>query len=75
MHLSRRTYVRTLILQTVKKYFEVYVLVLPVSFWLCLYQKNTTSFSDLQRPFDLYMKHISKLPGESTATHTIQNES
>ena len=28
----------------------------PVPFWSCLHQKNTTSFSDLQRLFDLNMK-------------------
>ena len=36
----------------------------PVSFWSCLHQKNTTSFLDLQRLFDLNMKYtLSNLPG------------
>ena len=36
----------------------------PVSFWSHLHQKNTTSFSDLQRLFDLNMKNTpSNLPG------------
>ena len=42
----------TLFLQTVK----IYVSVPPVTLWSCLHQKNTTSFSDLQRLLDLNMK-------------------
>ena len=67
MHQSMRTYV-LLFLQTVKTYIYRYIFfsVPPVCFWSGLYQKNTTSFSDLQDCFIWTWKYISKLPGEKS---------
>ena len=36
-------------------YSKIYISVPSIPFWPCLHLKNTTSFSDLQRPFDLNM--------------------
>ena len=42
----------------------MYISALPVPFWPCLYQKNSTSLLDLQDCLIWTWKYISKLPGE-----------
>ena len=59
MHPSRRTYVPLFS----KPLGNIYS-VLPVTFWSCLHQKKSTSFSDLQSSFDMNMKTRFKTTGE-----------
>ena len=56
------------------KQLSIYISVPPVPFRSCLHQKNTTSFSDLQRLFDIEHENTFQYQAKK-ATHTIQNES